>query len=380
MTILSIFAILFTFFYILLIIYLIYQWNRISFPELVKSSVTEPSVSIVISARNEEEHIIQCIQSCLNQNYPAHLLEIIVVDDQSEDNTYELVEAIEDSRLVLMRLGVYRRTTIKGSKKKALAYGINHAKGDIICTTDADCIVPQNWVKNLVAYFADPRIKLVTAPVKVVETRGFINRFQSLDFSGNGLVNAAGIHAKQFYLANAANLAYRKEVFLEDDAFENNYNIASGDDVFLVEKIRKTYPDGICFAKSKEVIVETQAMTSWSSFINQRLRWAGKMGIVKDFNLKALPAFVWLQRVLVYALFYAGIYYSDVNVLMISFSCLILQWLLDFILQMDACRFYNIKKWEFWFIPVEFLHSIYFILLGILSWLPIATDWKGRKV
>ncbi len=339
-----------------------------------------PFVTIVISARNEEDHIIECIQSCLNQNYPNHLLEIIVVDDQSEDNTYELVESIEDPRLLLMRLGVNRRTTIKGSKKKALAYGINHAKGEIICTTDADCIVPENWVKTLVGYFSNQSIKFVSGPVKIKETKNFINRFQSMDFSANGLVNAAGIHTKQFYLANAANLAYRKAVFLEEDAFENNYNIASGDDVFLLEKIRLKYPYGIAFAKSQEAIVETRGLTEWSSFISQRLRWAGKMSIVKDWNLKVLPAFVWIQRVSLFALFIAGILQFNLILLMISFSCFMMQWLVDFILQMDACRFYKIRNWEIWFIPTAFLHNIYFILLGILSWLPISTDWKGRRV
>ncbi len=376
---LSIFSILFTLVYIALIVYLIYQWNKIR-PNDQITIAQAPYVSIVISARNEEDHILECIHSCLNQDYPKHLLEIIVVDDQSEESTYELVESIEDSRLVLMRLGVTRRTTIKGSKKKALAYGINHAKGEIICTTDADCIVPEHWVNNMVSYFSDPRIKMVSGPVKILEEDGFINRFQSLDFSTNGLINAAGIHTKQFYLANAANLAYRKQVFLEEDAFENNYHIASGDDVFLMEKIRTKYPDGIAFVKLQSATVETRGLTNWSTFISQRLRWAGKMSIIKDWTLKGFPAFVWMQRVLLLTLFIIGLIQSDIKFILISFSCFILQWLVDFILQIDACRFFKIRNWEIWFVPIAFLHNIYFIALGILSWLPIPTDWKGRRV
>lgn len=379
MTILSIITILFTFFYILFIVYLIYQWNRINPSEQYTYS-TEPLVTIVISARNEEDHILDCINSCLNQKYPAHLLEIIVVDDQSEDATYEIVESIKDPRLVLMRLGVHRRTTIKGSKKKALAYGVNHAKGEIICTTDADCIVPENWIKNLVVYFSNQNTKFVCGPIKIIRKSGFINRFQTLDFSGSGLVNAASMHSKLFYLGNAANLAYRKEVFLEGDAFENNYSIASGDDVFLLDKVRRTYPNGIVFAKSKDVIVETHAMLGWTAFIHQRMRWAGKMSIVKDWKLKAVPIFVWMQRVFVFGLLIASISLKDMKLILISISCLILQWLVDFILQMDACRFYNIKKWEVWFIPIAFVHSVYFIILGLLSWMPISPKWKGRRI
>jgi cellulose synthase/poly-beta-1,6-N-acetylglucosamine synthase-like glycosyltransferase len=377
--ILSILPALFTFFYILLLAYLIYHWHRIA--SIAQDMIPiQPVVSIIICARNEEEHILGCIQSCLDQSYPEHLTEIIVVDDQSEDSTYEIVEALDDPRVKLMRLGVQRRTTIKGSKKKALAYGINHAKGEIIFTTDADCRVPKDWVKNMVGSFSNQKIKLVSGPVKIIETKKFLNRFQALDFAGNGLVNAAGIQTKQFYLANAANLAYRREVFLEGDVFENNYNIASGDDVFLVEKIKTMYPEGIAFAKSKDSIVETHAMSTWRELIGQRLRWAGKMSFMKDSKLKLLPAFIWFQRVFSLGSLITGIVLKDVNLMMISFSCVVLQWVIDFILQLEACRFYNIKKWELAFAPIALLHSIYFILLGILSWLPLATEWKGRKV
>jgi len=123
-------------------------------------------VTILIAARNEEECIMDCVQSCLNQNYPASKLEVIVVDDQSEDDTYDLLESISDPRFVRMRLGVYKRTTIKGSKKKAIAYGVNHAKGELIFTTDADCIANPDWIQSMIPFFNDPKVKLVSGPVK----------------------------------------------------------------------------------------------------------------------------------------------------------------------------------------------------------------------
>jgi cellulose synthase/poly-beta-1,6-N-acetylglucosamine synthase-like glycosyltransferase len=323
---------------------------------------------------------MECINSCLQQNYPAHLLEIIIVDDQSEDNTYDLVEAIHDPRVVLMRLGVYRKTTIKGSKKKAIAYGINHAKGSIILTTDADCIVPKDWVLEMLHYFNNPEVQLVSGPVKIIETGGWLAKLQTLDFTGNGLVNAAGIFSRKFYLANAANLAYRKDVFINGEAYDDNYHIASGDDIFLLQQINKTYPKGIVFAKSKAAIVSTHAVLSWNEFLQQRLRWAGKMNLVNDNFLRFIPVFIWLQRISIFVMFLTGMILNDIIWITSSFICLILQWLIDFILQMDACKFYNVRKWEWWFIPIEIMHSFYFVLLGIFCWLPITIDWKGRKV
>ena len=76
-------------------------------------------VTIVIAARNEEDNILECVSSCLDQDYPEDLLEVIVVDDQSEDDTYTILEnQVKDYRFKLMRLGVWKRTTIVGSKKK----------------------------------------------------------------------------------------------------------------------------------------------------------------------------------------------------------------------------------------------------------------------
>ncbi len=337
-------------------------------------------VSIVIAARNEEEHILNCIKSCLKQNYSDRLLEIIVVDDQSDDDTFELITQLDEPRVVLMRLGVYKRTTIKGSKKKAIAYGINHARGEIIITTDADCILPENWIRTIVAYFENPSIKMVSGPVKIIESKLLLNRLQSLDFSANGLVNAVGIFTKSFYLCSAANLAYRKETFLEINAFENNYHIQSGDDVFLMQEIKKKYPEGIVFAKSQDAIVETHGKQSWRAFLNQRLRWAGKLSIVSDFNLKWIPVFVWIQRFLVLGLLVASICLQNPFLFLISFCCLIMQWLSDFILQMDACNFFKIRKWEIWFIPVALIHSFYYLLLGILSKFPLIHYWKGRRI
>lgn len=379
MTLFYLLTILFTVLYIGLVSYLLYQWNYIS-AEPSEHPEPKPLVSIVIAVRNEEENILKCVQSCLDQKYPSERYEIIIVDDQSEDSSYELIEQLKNPKIILMRLGVFRRTTIKGSKKKALAYGITHAKGEIILTTDADCLVPEHWISSMVNYFSTPEIKLVSGPIKIIETGRFINRLQALDFSGNGLINAAGLHSRLFYLCNAANLGYRKEVFLEGDAFENNYNIASGDDIYLVDKISKSYPNGITFAKSQNAIVETSAMSDWSGFITQRLRWAGKMRHITDQKLKIIPAIVWIQRLLIYALLITGISTYNSQWILISFSCIILQYLTDFILQMDANRFYKIKNWEIWFVPMAFIHSVYFLVIGVLSLLPIHTEWKGRRI
>ncbi len=378
MFVFSLFTAILTFVYLCLILYYIYHWNQIK-PALIPDSTERPTVSIIIPARNEEDAIMACVQSCLNQNYPPDHLEVIVVDDQSEDDTFDLLEEITDPRFVRMRLGVYKKTTIKGSKKKALAYGISHAKGELIFTTDADCLVPPNWIQSMLSYFNDPKIKLVSGPVKIKEGKSFISRFQSLDFSANGFVNASGIQSGLHYLCNAANLAYRKTVFLDHNVFEDNYHIASGDDIFLLEKIKTHYPDGIAFSKSDESIVETRALTNWSDFMKQRFRWAGKMKLVKDWNLKWIPAWIWLQRFSLLGFLIYSLWLGSINYILIALTAVVLQWIVDFLLQYDACRFYKIPNWPIWFIVLKPIHTFYFLLIGMSSFLPLNIEWKGRS-
>ncbi|HEX5625735.1 MAG TPA: hypothetical protein VFX48_06955, partial [Saprospiraceae bacterium] len=153
-----------------------------------------------------------------------------------------------------------------------------------------------------------------------------------------------------------------------------------GDDVFLMEKIRTRYPLGIRFAKAQEALVETHAAEGWSEFISQRLRWAGKMQLVRDWKLKCIPGLVWLQRAGTWSLLvFSGVVRDPVG-LAVSGASLLVQWMADAGLQWKASRFYRIPRWSIWFLPMAVLHSFYFILLGLLTWLPVPLKWKGRRV
>ncbi|MBK8954511.1 MAG: glycosyltransferase [Saprospiraceae bacterium] len=359
--------------------YFIHHWKKL-LKETGPEKFQKLTCSIIIPARNEEENILSCVQSCLRQKDLQIPPEVIVVDDQSEDDTYDVLKDLEHPQFKLMRLGVYKRTTIKGSKKKALAYGINHAQGEIILTTDADCLVQEKWAGGLLAYFEQSKVQLMSGPVGIHNPQSFLDYFQALDFSGNGLINAAGIHAGTHYLCNAANLAYRKDAFLHSCAFDNNYEIASGDDIFLIEKIKLNHPDGISFAPCSDVLVETHALPGWRALISQRLRWAGKLRLMKNLKLSFLSAFVWIQRAGMF-ISLALVLYSDTYLSWIlATATLIIPCISDFILQFHATKLYQINHWKKWFLPVWIVHNFYYLGIGLISCLPVSINWKGRKV
>ena len=369
-----------TFIYLILcFVFLVYWRNQKEF-NLDPSFVPTTKVSVIVPVRNEEDSIQRCTESILKQNYPTHLFELIVVDDQSDDNTPQILENIKDQRLRVMRLGVYKRTTITGSKKKAIAYGISHASGDLMITTDADCIHGENWIQTIVACYQKFKPKLIVAPVLIQKEKTLLNLFQDADFINSFMVHLAGIRSGLFYLGSGANLAYEKSVFLETDPYDNNQHIASGDDLFLIQKVKEKYSCKIYPLKAIEATVQTIGATSVRGFFSQRLRWAGKLKNSSSFNMLLVSSFIWLFRIglltftLITLVLEEYIYfYSGLGLLFIHF-------LLDLILIHQSSSFFKRGYILKWILPIEVMYTIYFFVLGLLSWLPIKLEWKDRKI
>ena len=98
-----------------------------------------PNVSVVIAARNEEDTIKPCLAAVLTQNYPKDKLEIIVVDDRSDDKTFDAVKNLAKAHKRIKLLQIKDRLTDLAPKKRAINLGVQNTSGEIIITTDADC-------------------------------------------------------------------------------------------------------------------------------------------------------------------------------------------------------------------------------------------------
>lgn len=106
--------------------------------------------------------------------------------------------------------------------------------------------------------------------------------FQYIDFVSLQGITAASVSAGFHAMCNGANLAYRKDVFYRVNGFKGIDNIASGDDMLLMNKIKHEFPNAIGFLFSKDAIVSTSPMPDWKAFFNQRIRWASKADKYKD--------------------------------------------------------------------------------------------------
>src|SRR6185437_12898910 len=98
-------------------------------------------ISIVIPARNEEKNIGLCIHSIISQTFPSNNFEIIVVNDHSTDNTKNVVLSFKQENIHLINLEDFTKDQVLNSyKKKSIETAMQFAKGELIVTTDADCI------------------------------------------------------------------------------------------------------------------------------------------------------------------------------------------------------------------------------------------------
>ena len=233
-----------------------------------------PFVSVVVAARDEVERIRECLGGLVAQDYPN--FEVVVVDDGSTDGTAKIVgEIAAENRLVrlLSTQEVYGRS---GSKKAALGLGIDACGGEIVLTTDADCLVPPTWVRGMVEFF-DGETGMVVGFSQIgtpASVRGARMGYEAVDFLClmSCIMGSAG--QGRAMAASGQNLAFRKSAFLQVGGYERVMHRASGDDVLLLQMVKRLTGWRITFSTSPETFVIHPPASSWWDLFQKRLRWA----------------------------------------------------------------------------------------------------------
>ena len=169
---------------------------------------TEPVtfVSVVVACRNEQKNLPALLNSIAHQNYPEYLFEVIIVDDNSADKTFEIAEGFTGSSNILT---LFNRG--KG-KKQALRTGITAAKGNLVVTTDADCSMGENWIRIIAAFYELNRPDMIICPVRLESVPGFLGNFQELEFLSLQGITAASAISGEATMCNGANLAFSREI------------------------------------------------------------------------------------------------------------------------------------------------------------------------
>lgn len=354
------------FIYALFIGAFIYGFSKIKTKKLeLKSPKT--SFSIIVPFRNEKENLPQLLMSLSFLDYPKELFEVILVDDASEEEF-----RIQNLEFRIQLIKNIRKTN--SPKKDAINTAIAIAKNDWIITTDADCLVSSNWLKIINSYILTEDKKMVAAGVSYLPKKGFLYHFQNLDFLSLQGVTIGSFGIGKPFMCNGANFAYEKTFFEKLNGFEGNSEIASGDDVFLLQKAIQREPESVGFCAIEESVVETNSVSSWKELFFQRVRWASKSSAYVDWFSKSLAIVVFLTNflwVVSCGLWAMGLFrYEN---LLLYFG---IKFLVDFILILQSADFFNQR---IRYVLISSLIYPFFTTAVALYSLFGNYSWKGRR-
>lgn len=366
--------------FVVLVIYIVFILQLIFGFDKVKTFVRtdekpKNTFSIIVPFRNEEKNLPKLLRSISNLNYPKDLFEIIMVDDFSKDNS-ERVYIKWRLENGLIETTLLENLCLSNSPKKdAISRAIPILKHEWVVTTDADCVVNKNWLMTLDNFIQKNNVEMIVGAVVYKTKNNWIHQFQQLDLLSLQGTTIGSFGIGKPFMCNGANFAYTKKLFYEIGGFGGNNKMASGDDVFLLQKALKNYSDKVHYLKNIDTIVKTKAENDLYKLFMQRVRWASKTTGYSGFYSKSLAVVVLAMNALIVVCF--GLQVSGFmksKTLLIAF---VIKYFVDYLLLLKSNQYLRKNKFIF---PLasSLVYPFFCSLVGIYS-LFGSFSWKGRN-
>lgn len=327
--------------------------------------------SVLIAARNEEKNIGNLLKSLYNQTFSKELFEVIIIDDHSEDETISIVENFlkehKDINLKFFKAE-------KEGKKHAISQALHLAENELILVTDADCFLKETWIESIVNFYKEENCKMILAPVLLSPAETFFEKIQVLEHLSL-IGSTAGSAAIGFpVMCNGANMAYERLAAMEVEKQRKDFNIPSGDDMFLMEYFIKNYgAENVKFLLSKTAIVKTNTCKNISEFFRQRRRWVSKTKSYTSWKILSTAFVVLFFNLSIISLLVSALF--SPTLLIPYFLLTFLKFLIDYPLLRNITTFINQKNLLIWTLPLEFVYPFYAVFTAISGML-INVKWK----
>ncbi|SNR47409.1 Glycosyltransferase, catalytic subunit of cellulose synthase and poly-beta-1,6-N-acetylglucosamine synthase [Lutibacter agarilyticus] len=369
-----VFTILIFIVYTLLVLSFMVGFDKI---KLTTTTFEKPNnhFSIIIPFRNEAANLKALLQSILELNYPTQLFEILLVNDDSYDDSFAIIETFQHKNSQLHITLIQNNRKTGSPKKDAINTAIENAQFNWLITTDADCEVPKNWLNSFNTFIEEKQPVFISAPVKFQKEKSLLFHFQNLNFISLIGSTIGGFGIKKPFLCNGANLCYRKDIFKKINGFEGNNSIASGDDIFLLEKMFQNYPTKTLFLKSSEAVVSTKAENSWKLFFNQQIRWASKTNAYKNWFSKMVGLAVFTTNLAI-VIVGVSLCFTPHN-WMFFIAILVHKMFIDVLLIEKTTQFLNAKDSLLYYPLISIAYPLYIVFIASASLLK-KYEWKGR--
>ena len=367
-------SILITFLYCILIILFFIGVDLVQ-PFHSKKNESKNAFSILIPFRNEAANLPRLLESIAQLNYPKDTYEVIFINDDSDDDSVSIIERFFANTQNDITIITNNRTT-NSPKKDAINTAIQQSKFEWIITTDADCVLPNKWLQTFDSFIEEKQPQLIVAPVTYNSNASFLEQFQLLDFLSLQGSTIGGFGIKKPFLCNGANLCYHKNAFFEVNGFEGNTNIASGDDIFLLEKIAVMHPEKVHYLKSTQAIVITKPQPTFKKLLAQRVRWAAKSTAYKNWFSKLVGITVLTMNMLLITLFVVSLFtFTSWQLFFVIFG---IKFSIDLILLFKTASFFKQQKVLMYYVLSSLLYPVFIMFVVIVS-LQSGYSWKGRR-
>lgn len=233
-----------------------------------------PPVSVLVAARNEEGNIARCLEGLHALRYDGDI-EIIVIDDHSSDGTLAIMREWEgrDARMRVMQPGE-QIPGLRG-KANAIAQAIERSRGEIILTTDADCVVPPGWVEETVSRY-DAHTGCVCG-YTLIRADSVFSGMQSLDWAYLMTIASAGVGWGYALSAVGNNMSFRRAAYNEVGGYQG-VGFSVTEDFALFKAIAYTTEWNVRYPANPRALVWSEACADTKELFRQKRRW-GKGGL-----------------------------------------------------------------------------------------------------
>jgi cellulose synthase/poly-beta-1,6-N-acetylglucosamine synthase-like glycosyltransferase len=221
-------------------------------------------ISVLIPCYNEEKNIRSCLNSIISSDYDITKLDIIVIDDGSEDKTVKVVKkVIADSPVPIKLINGKHK-----GKSEALNLGLLEVKNDLVMSIDADIILEKDTISKLVFPMIDKKIAATNAVAVIRKPKKFIEHFQMIEFTLNNLIRISfsRVFDNSIWFFGAVAI-YRKSVLAKVGNFKTD-TLTEDMDICL-----EMYNKGYKIVTVEDAMISTTAMPSIKMLFKQRMRW-----------------------------------------------------------------------------------------------------------
>lgn len=341
------------FLYLLFIIYITVGFFRLPKEKSIIS--VKEKVTVVMAVKNEANNIKNTLENLNNQTYKK--IEIIIVDDNSTDETASLILSSE-----LFSTGKLRLFSAQGQgKKQAIKQAISEAKTSIILSADADVSYPNTWVESMLSSYQNSKADLVIGPVKM--SKDF--PLQCMEYLSIMGVTAGSIGNKNPLMCNACSMIFSKQWYNKCNVL---LDVPSGDDMFLLEST-KNLGGTVHYCNSTDAVVTIKGSSGIKEFFQQRARWTSKAPHYTDYSIIISGILVFVTQCVMLAIY-----------VMSFWNPYLLFWILgkfiiDLLILVPTAVKFNTASVLIYSPIVALYYPIYVVLTAILSLLPL--KWKN---